>query len=91
MQLFCSSCAAFTLNFFLSLSNGKDFGFLSFGTPGLVDFGVFGTVCPSISIPITSLNFVTVTLLGRQSTMECLSPDHLHADGGGGWTAGSSL
>ena len=23
--------------------------------------------------------------------MECLSPDHLHADGGGGWTAGSSL
>ena len=23
--------------------------------------------------------------------MECLSPDHLHADGSSGWTAGSSL
>ena len=23
--------------------------------------------------------------------MECLSPDHLHVDGCGGWTAGSSL
>ena len=23
--------------------------------------------------------------------MECLSPDHLHNDGCGGWTAGSSL
>ena len=43
-QLFCSSCAAFTLNLFLSLSNGEEFGFLSLGSPGLVDFGTFGTV-----------------------------------------------
>ena len=60
VQLFCSSCAAFTLNFFLSLSNGKDFGFLSFGTPGLVDFGTFGTVCLNNKINIFQSHNMTL-------------------------------
>ena len=45
MQLFCSFCATFTLNIFLSLSEGDKFGFLKLGSPGLVDFGTFGLVC----------------------------------------------
>ena len=44
IQLFCSSCASFTLKLFMSLSKGEDFGFLRLGSPGLVDFGQFGTV-----------------------------------------------
>ena len=45
VQLFCSSCATFTLKLFMSLSNGEEFGFLTLGSPGLVNFGTFGTVC----------------------------------------------
>jgi hypothetical protein len=44
LQLFCSFCATFTLNLFLSLSEGDKFGFLKLGSPGLVDFGTFGLV-----------------------------------------------
>ena len=43
-QLFCSSCATFTLKLFMSLYNGEEFGFLRLGSPGLVNFGTFGTV-----------------------------------------------
>ena len=44
LQLFCSFCATFTLHIFASLSEGGRFGYLKLGSPGLVDFGTFGTV-----------------------------------------------
>ena len=44
MQLFCSFCATFTLNICLSLSEGGTFGYLKLGSPGLVNFGIFGKV-----------------------------------------------
>ena len=44
LQLFCSFCSTFTLHLFLSLSEGDKFGYLKLGSPGLVDFGIFGKV-----------------------------------------------
>ena len=47
LQLFCSFCATFTLNLLLSLIDGDRFGFLKLGSPGLVDFGIFGKASTS--------------------------------------------
>ena len=44
-QLFCSFCATFSLNFFMSVSQGNRIGHIQLGSPGLVNFGTFGTVC----------------------------------------------
>jgi hypothetical protein len=44
MQLFCSFCATFTLNVLISVSHGDTFGHIRLGSPGLVDFGTFGSV-----------------------------------------------
>ena len=43
-QLFCSFCATFSLNFFMSVSQGNRIGHIQLGFPGLVNFGTFGTV-----------------------------------------------
>lgn len=43
-QLFCSFCATFSLNFFMSVSQGNRIGHIQLGSPGLVNFGTFGTV-----------------------------------------------
>ena len=43
-QLFCSFCATFSLNFLMSVSQGNKIGHIQLGSPGLVNFGTFGTV-----------------------------------------------
>ena len=44
LQLFCSFCATFSLNFFMSISRGSRIGHIQLGSPGLVNFGTFGSV-----------------------------------------------
>ena len=44
LQLFCSFCATFSLDFFISVSRGSRIGHIQLGSPGLVNFGTFGSV-----------------------------------------------
>ena len=77
----------------MSVSQGNKIGHIQLGSPGLVNFGSFGSV--SVIILIAKNKSMTVfdmwLVVGRRNGMECLPSLHLPSDGSGRGHVGSAL
>ena len=76
LQLFCSFCATFTLNLLISVSHGDTFGHIRLGSPGLVDFGTFGSVRLN-DLPIASIRNTVSTYTHLQDAGTLWNAYHL--------------
>ena len=80
----------------MSVSQGNKIGHIQLGSPGLVNFGSFGSVSVVILIAKTTC-FKSITVpdmllvVGRRNGMECLPSLHIPLDGSSRGHVGSAL